>query len=104
MKDNIGEDSLQLAIYALAVQEIFRCDIESILLFKAYLERPEIKEFNLSEQMIEKAKVRIIQSAESMASPSIIWNTWSISIFLHLVIFLKSAKHVNFEVSAMIEN
>lgn len=66
-EDNIGQDSLQLATYSLWALDEFKCSVDDISLFKAYLGSNQIKEFRLSEQNLENARVRIIQDAERMA-------------------------------------
>lgn len=59
-----GDDSLQLAVYALWAKEAFSCEAGDITLYKAFLSDKALVEFPLSEQVLKLARLKIIQDAE----------------------------------------
>jgi hypothetical protein len=65
--DSDGEDSLQLAVYALWATDYFRCHPDQIRVYKAFLGSEEVISFTVDQSMLEAAKIRILQDAERMS-------------------------------------
>jgi hypothetical protein len=65
--DGGGEDSLQLAAYALWGVDYFSSSPDLIKIFKAHLRDSNVVEFNIDTRFINVARARIIQDAERMA-------------------------------------
>ncbi len=59
-----GDDSLQLAVYALWAKEMFSCTAEDITLYKGFLGSRTLVEFPLSERLLKIARLKILQDAE----------------------------------------
>ncbi len=59
-----GDDSLQLAVYALWAKEAFSCEAEDITLYKAFLGDGTLARFPISEQLLKVARLKILQDAE----------------------------------------
>ena len=68
--DGSGNDSLQLAVYAIWAKEHFGCSTEQIRIYKAYLGSDELVEFPIDDQTLRNAWTRIVQDAEHMISVS----------------------------------
>ena len=62
-----GDDSLQLAVYALWAGEEFSCRAEDITLYKAFLGSGTLVNFPLSERLLKVARLKILQDAEWFA-------------------------------------
>lgn len=62
-----GDDSLQLAAYALWASHHFPATADAIAVYKAFLTADRIVQFHLSERVLANARARIIQDAERMA-------------------------------------
>lgn len=62
-----GEDSLQLAIYALWASQHFAVGSEAISVYKAYLATGEIVQFPVSDRVLVNCRARITQDVERMA-------------------------------------
>ena len=62
-----GDDSLQLAAYALWASHHFAAAPEAVTVYKAYLTADEIVQFPVSESILANSRARIIQDAERMA-------------------------------------
>jgi hypothetical protein len=67
MEDGIGEESLQLSVYALWAIEYFGCSVDAVKIYKAYLGSGTAKEFNLDSDILAAAKARIHQDTERIA-------------------------------------
>ena len=67
-EDGVGEDSLQMAVYALWAMEEFNYSPHQIRVYKAFLGSDLVTEFNIDAEKLEAAKARIIQDAERLAS------------------------------------
>lgn len=67
-EDGIGEDSLQLGIYALWGIEQFQCLPEQIRIFKAFLGSNTVVQFDVDSDKLWAIKARIVQDAERLAS------------------------------------
>lgn len=65
--DNIGNNSLQLAVYGLWATEYFNCTADQLRVCKAFLTSGEIIDFYVSDNVLNKARIRILQDAERMA-------------------------------------
>jgi hypothetical protein len=65
--DNIGNNSLQLAVYGLWAVEQFNCAINQLRVCKAFLSSGEITDFYVSDSVLNKARICILQDAERMA-------------------------------------
>ena len=65
--DGGGDDSLQLAVYALWAIEHYSCSPDTVRIYKAYLRGSNIVEFDIDDQILNVARARIIQDAERMA-------------------------------------
>jgi hypothetical protein len=65
--DNIGNNSLQLAVYGLWAVEHFNCAVDQLRVCKAFLSSGEIADFHVSDSVLNKARIRILQDAERMA-------------------------------------
>jgi len=63
-----GDDSLQLATYALWAADYFKFEPNKIRVMKAYLSDAAIVEFKVDERLLDLALARILQDAERMAS------------------------------------
>lgn len=63
-----GEDSLQLAVYALWACQQFSCSPEHVKLIKAFLGSGEIREYQANHELMATARLRIVQDAERMAA------------------------------------
>jgi CRISPR/Cas system-associated exonuclease Cas4 (RecB family) len=66
--DNIGNNSLQLAVYGLWAIEHFNCAIDQLRVCKVFLSSGEITDFYISDSVLNKARICILQDAERMAS------------------------------------
>lgn len=66
--DAEGEDSLQLAAYALWATEHFSCHPDQIRIYKAYLGSEEVVSFEADQMKLDAARVRIIQDSERMVA------------------------------------
>jgi hypothetical protein len=62
-----GDESLQLAVYALWAADKFSCPAEAIQVYKAHLSTDKLTSFAVTENKLQRAKARIIQDAERMA-------------------------------------
>lgn len=65
---NGGNDSLQLAVYALWASCHFACEPEAITVCKAHLATGDIAYFSVTERVLANARARIIQDAERMST------------------------------------
>jgi len=65
--DGDGTDSLQLAAYALWAKAHYQVSPAAIHIYKAFLRDAEVVAFPMTEQLLDQARVRIIQDAERMA-------------------------------------
>lgn len=63
-----GDDSLQLAVYALWAKGYFGCDTEAITLYKAFLGSGELAQYPVSERMLKAAGLKIRQDAKRFAA------------------------------------
>jgi hypothetical protein len=59
-----GDDSLQLAVYALWARDFFDCDAGEIQLYKAFLGADEIVPFPVTDRTLRSARLRMIQDSE----------------------------------------
>ena len=66
--DGGGEDSLQLAAYAIWGIQFFSSAPEHMKIYKAFLRNSDIVTFYVDEHLINNAKARISQDAERMLS------------------------------------
>jgi hypothetical protein len=66
--DGSGDNSLQLAVYALWAVGFFGCDPESLRVCKAHLTSGEIVDFRSDSAVLYAARARILQDAEIMQS------------------------------------
>jgi CRISPR/Cas system-associated exonuclease Cas4 (RecB family) len=64
--DGSGEDSLQLAVYGLWAIEHFQCDVERLRVGKAYLASGNVTFFPINADILNAARIRIVQDAERM--------------------------------------
>lgn len=62
-----GDDSLQLAVYALWAKKALDCEAEAITLYKAFLGSGTLVEFPISEHLLKVARLKILQDAECFA-------------------------------------
>lgn len=62
-----GDDSLQLAVYALWAKEALSCGAADITLYKAFLGSGSLVEFPLSEHLLKVARLKILQDADCFA-------------------------------------
>ena len=62
-----GDDSLQLAVYALWARETFDCKTEGIRIYKAYLGSGDLIEFPMTESLLKSARLKILQDAQSFS-------------------------------------
>lgn len=62
-----GDDSLQLAVYALWAKEAFSCEAEDITLYKAFLGNGTLVPFPVSGQLLKVARLKILQDARCFA-------------------------------------
>jgi hypothetical protein len=67
VKDGTGDDSLQLAVYALWAIDRFDCSPEHLRICKVHLGSGDIIDFRVDRQVLAAARARIIQDAERMA-------------------------------------
>lgn len=67
-EDGIGEDSLQMAAYALWAMDFFAVTPYQISVYKSFLGSNSVTQFSSDLDTLEAAKVRIIQDAERLAS------------------------------------
>lgn len=65
-EDGMGDDSLQLAVYALWAVEHFRTVPESLRICKAHLGSASIVDFEANQSLLAAARARIVQDAERM--------------------------------------
>ncbi len=65
--DGSGTESLQLAVYALWAQDHYQVAPEAIHIYKAFLREAAVETFVVTAQLLEQARIRIIQDAERMA-------------------------------------
>lgn len=63
-----GNESLQLAAYALWASQHFSAMPDAIRIYKAYLSANEIVPFPVNERVLANARARILQDAERMAA------------------------------------
>lgn len=66
--DGSGDDSLQLAVYALWAVEHFGCGPEALRVCKAHLTTGEIVDFRADARILADARARIVQDAERMVA------------------------------------
>ncbi|MEM9954177.1 MAG: PD-(D/E)XK nuclease family protein [Chloroflexota bacterium] len=66
--DGQGEDSLQLAAYALWAVTHFNVPAEKVQVYKAFLSSEECVPFTIDASKLEAAKIRIIQDADRMSA------------------------------------
>jgi hypothetical protein len=64
--DGSGDDSLQLAVYALWAVEHFACAADELRLYKAYLGSREAVEFRVEAAVLAATRARVTQDAERM--------------------------------------
>lgn len=65
--DGVGDDSLQLAVYALWATDYFKCEPENLNVYKAHLSSNDVISFRADAQVLAAARARIIQDAERMS-------------------------------------
>jgi hypothetical protein len=65
--DGIGDESLQLAFYALWAIDHFACAPDCLRLCKVYLTSEEVVRFQLTTEILASARTRIMQDAERMS-------------------------------------
>lgn len=65
--DGGGDDSLQLAVYAIWAIEHYSCSPENVRIYKAFLRGSDIIEFVIDNQVLNTARARILQDVERMA-------------------------------------
>ena len=65
-EDNAGDDSLQLAVYALWAVRTFEYDARSIRVCKIFLGSERIVDFECNDDVLAVARARILQDAERM--------------------------------------
>ncbi len=63
-----GDDSLQMAVYALWAVDHFACRATDLHLYKAHLASGEIADFAVNEHLLATARARIVQDAERLAA------------------------------------
>lgn len=63
-----GDDSLQLATYGLWASTHFGVGPDSIQIYKAHLANGELTSASVSDRVLSRARTRIIQDAEQMAT------------------------------------
>lgn len=66
--DGSGDDSLQLAVYALWALEQFACDPDNLRVCKAQLGSREVVDFRADVSVLKAARALIVQDAERMAT------------------------------------
>lgn len=66
--DGNGDDSLQLAVYALWATGHFGCSPEALRICKAHLGSGEIVYFRADDSVLAAARARIVQDAERMVA------------------------------------
>ncbi len=66
--DSAGNDSLQLAVYALWAAERFGCASDAIQVFKAHPAAEQIVEFQVTDGILAAARERVVQDAELMVA------------------------------------
>lgn len=64
--DGGGNDSLQLAVYALWATDYYKCKPEILRICKAHLGSNTITDFQCDETLLTAARFRILQDAEGM--------------------------------------
>lgn len=64
--DGAGNDSLQLAVYALWAVNHFECEPENLNVYKAHLSSNDVVSFRADARVLAAARARIIQDAERM--------------------------------------
>jgi len=67
LEDGLGDESLQLAVYAMWAVEYFQCPPEMLRIGKAYLGSDTVSFFESDTQLLVAARARIFQDAERMA-------------------------------------
>lgn len=65
-EDNAGDDSLQLAVYALWAVQTYGYDSRSIRVCKIFLGSEKIVDFQCNDEVLAVARARILQDAERM--------------------------------------
>lgn len=65
--DGSGDDSLQLAVYALWATVHFSCDPAALRVCKVHFASDEIVDFRADAEVLAAARARILQDAERMA-------------------------------------
>ncbi len=65
-EDNAGDDSLQLAVYALWAVQTYGYDARSINVCKIFLGSGRIVDFECNDEILAVARARILQDAERM--------------------------------------
>lgn len=65
--DGTGDDSLQLAVYALWAISQFDCDAGRVRVCKVHLASGETVDFRVSDKVLAAARSRIVQDAERIA-------------------------------------
>lgn len=64
--DGTGDDSLQLAVYALWAMDRFKCPPEFLRVCKVHLSSNDVVDFKVDFGLLAAARTRIIQDAERM--------------------------------------
>jgi hypothetical protein len=65
-EDNAGDDSLQLAVYALWAVQTYGYEPRSIRVCKIFLGSEKIVDFRCNDEVLAVARARILQDAERM--------------------------------------
>ena len=66
-EDGVGDESLQLAVYALWAVEQYNCAPQDIRLCKAHLSSRTLTDYSCDVALLSAARARIIQDAERMS-------------------------------------
>lgn len=66
--DSSGNDSLQLAVYALWAADRFSCASDAIQVFKAHPAAEQVVEFQVTDSVLAAARQRVVQDAELMVT------------------------------------
>ena len=65
--DGSGDDSLQLAVYALWAVDHFGCNTEMLRVCKVHFASDEVIDFRADAEVLAAARARVLQDAERMA-------------------------------------
>lgn len=79
--DGAGDESLQLAAYALWAKSNFDASTDQLRVFKVFLGSGDVVEFPINEALLDSARVRIIQDAETMIELSRYGETGNVEAF-----------------------